>query len=549
MEIESEQLPITTSPIRNMTETKASDAAESKRRPWLTLLVIVLGLLAAAPWILAKTTLRDRLLNAIVGSDDITLMSTNASFGYFTPLSLSGLQIRSPDDSTRIEVERIQADKSWLSLLLSRPELGTFRFLNPRVDLLVDPVKQKGEAEKSAAASQSTGPVQLPNLTVEIQDAAIAVRTPTSPKPPIDLKHVGLTLRISQEANGPVLHVDPTTVFDHQPLTPELCGQGLQLIAPLLADEVAAKGEFSLRLDHFQLPIGRGSGADPQRDQQDMHIEGELQLHQASVGLRNTIAKRISDVILQLIGAGDNDRLTVTKDLVVSFQVLNGRVHHQGLALILPRGDSSIHFTSSGSVGLDETLDLQVAVKLPDELLGGGALVQKFTKDAIVLGITGTLDEPKVNIESNSGLVGSIQSLIKGTGGEEQDDRVMDEAAQQEAVTDVIDGAVDVASDILGNLRQRMEQQKEAAEQAPAEEAEPRPGLRGRIFDRPLLRNRNRTQDEPAVPSAQPPSAQPPSAQPPSALAPVPEPPVPKPPTPQPPQPNPSGESPQPIDL
>ena len=100
-------------------------------------MVVVVLLVIAFPWILAKTGLRDRLLTAIVASNDVKVSSRDASFGYFTSLSLSGLQIKARDDSAQIDVARIESDHSWLGLLLSRPELGTFRFQRPEIDVLV----------------------------------------------------------------------------------------------------------------------------------------------------------------------------------------------------------------------------------------------------------------------------------------------------------------------------------------------------------------------------------------------------------------------------
>jgi hypothetical protein len=514
--------------------TPASSTAESpKKRGWLVVLALVVLLLLATPWILAKSTLRDRLLNAIVNSDDVSVTSTDASFGYFSPLSLSGLQIRSKDDTARIEVNQIKASHSWLGLLLSRPELGTFRFDKPSVNLLLDPQRSKSDSAQALksepTAEQQT--VTLPNLAAEIRDASVLVRTPESSEPPIDLSNINLTLRVQQEAFGPVLRMEPTTVFDHAEITPALCGQGLQLIAPLLADEVAAQGAFSLRLAKFEVPVG----GDPETRRQGTQIEGELQLHEASVTLRNTVAKQVSDVILNLLGKGLPERLTVAKDLVVDFEVNDGRIHHEGLALLLPRGDSSVELISSGSVGLDESLDLQVAVKLPDSLLGGGELVRSVTEAPILLAVTGTMEQPQVQLSKETGgLVGSIRGMIEGEPPSDED---------ADAVGEAISGAVDVVGGILGGLRERSRQRREkAAEAAEAdstdtpvaeetgeEETSQRPGLRERLRNRPRLFNRGRAPTDEASPS--PPSPSPPS---------------PSPPSPSPPSPSPPGE---PIDL
>lgn len=490
-----------------MTDSNAARAFVSRRRTWLTFLVLVVVIVAGLPWLLAKTTLRDRMLNAIAGSDDIVVSSTDASFGYLSSLSLSGLRIQSTDRFTQIDVARIQADRSWVGLLLSRPDLGTFCVEGPRAELLVDPkelARKTGETEDPKAPAKIT---ELPSLTAEIVDASILVRTPASGEPPIDLKGIDLTLRIEQKGEIPVIRVEPSTVFDHEKITPALCGQGLQLIAPLLADEVAAEGAFSLRLEQCEIPIG----GDPKDRNQALSLRGELQLHEGNVSLRNTIAKTISEALLKVVGKGFPDRLTVAKDLVVDFEVVDGRVRHEGLALLLPNGDSSIEFTSSGSVGLDETLDLLVNVKLPNQMLGGGQLIQALTKAPIVFAISGTLDQPKIELaKGGSGLIDSVRDLAAGETPTEE---------SQETLNEAISGAVDVVGGILGGLRDRAQQRREAQESSAepsgenptensAEESSLLPNLRQRLRDRSLLRNR-RESETPSQPSEPPPASQP----------------------------------------
>jgi hypothetical protein len=284
---------------------------------------------------------------------------------------------------------------------------------------------------------------------------------------------MNVTLRVQNVSGRSMLQIDPSTVFDHQRITPELCGQGLQLVAPLLADEVAAEGAFSLRIKQFQIPIG----GDQQSRQRDINIEGELQLHEANVGLRNTIAKAITDVVMKLIGVSTDQRLTVARDLVVKFQVVEGRVRHEGLALLLPHGDSSIVLTSSGSVGLDESLDLTVAVKLPDQLLGGGQFVQRLTKAPIALAITGTIKQPDVRLASTDGLVGSIREMIQANSDPNSPNPAV---PSPEAMSE----AVDAVGDLLGGIRERVEERRESGEGGGL-----LPNLRNRMRDRSRRRN------------------------------------------------------------
>ena len=51
---------------------------------------------------------------------------------------------------------------------------------------------------------------------------------------------------------------------------------------------------------------------------------------------------------MKLAGINLPGALTVAENVTVEFSVIDGRVHHSGLALILPQGDRSIEIVSSG---------------------------------------------------------------------------------------------------------------------------------------------------------------------------------------------------------
>jgi hypothetical protein len=418
-------------------------------------LVTVLLAVLALPWLLAKTPLRNWLLAMIVNDDELSIESQDASFGYLSPLSLDGLKVVSRNGATRLGVTRIEADKSWLGMLVSRPQLGTFRFIAPQADLLIN---ERPAAAAPVEPAPSSGLPDLPALVAEIRDASIIVRTRAEGPPPIALDKIGLTIRVERQADDSVLRIDPTTVFDHAPITPQLCGQGLQLVAPLLADEISADGEFSLRLSEFHVPLG-----DPQPGGAGVRIAGQLHLHRANVAVKHTIATKIVALVLQIIGGSLPETMVVAEGVEVDFQVIEGRFHHQGLALLLPRGDSAIGIRSDGSVGLDETLDLQVSIELPAGMLGSGPLAQRLTGEPLVLTIGGTLDTPTVGLASNGGWAESIQRVIKASGGEAPT------GSLEDAVIDLIGGLLQERSPehsgrLLDRLRgMRPEQPPDAA--------------------------------------------------------------------------------------
>ncbi len=80
---------------------------------------------------------------------------------------------------------------------------------------------------------------------------------------------------------------------------------------------------------------------------------------------------------------------------VVSFQMVNGRVYHQGLELMFP----DITIRTSGSVGLkDETLDIAAEMPVPPKwLTGNTTLSQAMRNQVIRVPIVGTLAQPRLD--------------------------------------------------------------------------------------------------------------------------------------------------------
>ena len=380
------------------------------RRLSLKFLSAAVILVLLLPLLLGRTALRDVVLNALVDGEGLSVRSSAASLGYLAPLSVTGLSVEANDQKTNISFQKIEAERSWLNMLFSRPDLGTFRFDKPYVDITI--VTNAPDPNLSPTLELSEGNPLLPNLTAKIFDATVIFRAMPNEPPPINLVGLDAQVQLVRKGSSSVLILEPSLVFDHQPLTPELCGQGLQLIAPLLADEVAAEGEFSLRLTQCEIPLRNGQ-APQNKKAAGMQVTGQLDLHKAAVAMKNTLASDLIGSVLQLVGVDLPHTLTVAQDVTVEFAVIDGRVHHSGLALLLPHDDGSIEISSSGSVGFDETLDLTVSIKLPDGILGTNPLLATLTREPLLLGVGGTLQQPDVSIKGRKGLMQSVGSLLE----------------------------------------------------------------------------------------------------------------------------------------
>jgi hypothetical protein len=116
-----------------MSEQTAADKPTPKRRRFriiriLGISAIVLAvLIVAAPGIVARTGLRDTAINAILASPSVTASSDSASFGWFSPLSVYGLHLKSSNNHVDIRLQDVAAERPPYQLWASAPDLGLYR--------------------------------------------------------------------------------------------------------------------------------------------------------------------------------------------------------------------------------------------------------------------------------------------------------------------------------------------------------------------------------------------------------------------------------------
>lgn len=456
--------------------------------------------LVCLPWLLEETSLRDRVLAGIINIDSVNVKSQSGSCGYLTPCSVEGLRIEAKNATTLIEVDRIDSEMSWLQLWLSKPELGKFQVYRPKIDVVIPSKKKVARKSKpkpptdqnsgkpaqrpgtepsqptnstpdraaadspprkssattavrltnvaKPAASQTSGKTKvinkikkgffkLPVITAEIEDAQLAIRNGASPEPTIDLKDLDVTFRIEQHQGQPVLKIEETTLFDHHRLTGRSFRGGMQLVAPLMANKIDAEGEFSVHLERFEVPLGRTQRMN-QRER-ELQVEGTIEFHRASVAIKDSIATKISEVVNRLTFYSGPNRIYVKRGTKVRVKMVNGRVYHHGLNLLLPFGDSSIKFVSSGSVGLNETLDLQVAVHPPLGPLKHTFIAKRMRQEPIMVRFGGTLDNPRLMRVKMEWVASTLEDLIPGQTPEEFDRQM----------TGILDGMVKTTSETV----------------------------------------------------------------------------------------------------
>ncbi|MGE0605953.1 MAG: hypothetical protein AB7O62_02425 [Pirellulales bacterium] len=225
--------------------------------------------------------------------------------------------------------------------------------------------------------------------------------------------------RLAQIDKGPVL----TKVR----ITPQMCSRGMKFVLPILADAAKAEGTFSVDLDDSQIPLGNKQLGE--LGPADADISGQVTINNVEIEagpLVNELLVLIDGVRSVATGKprkAQNGKLPpakLRKESVVPFRMVQGRVYHRDL--ILDFDDVTIK--TYGSVGLDQSLALMVEFPIPEKWATAGPLRQALSGKTVSVPFSGTLRQPKFDIESaigklttdalKAGLEGNILEGVRG---------------------------------------------------------------------------------------------------------------------------------------
>ena len=202
--------------------------------------------------------------------------------------------------------------------------------------------------------------------------------------------HAGPRIRMHVTPVTIVLSGDP--VLEHVQFSEEMCRTWCRYLSPMLADSTDIDGRFSLGISEMQMPLDRVSDGD---------IRGTFTIHSAKVG-PGPLARRVVGVVGQIGSlirrrAGGGFELTgewmLIDDQDVDFELKDGRVHHSRLDVRI----GELVVSSRGSVGLDETLAMTIAIHLPERWKELGPFLSSIAGDVIEIGVAGTLDNPRID--------------------------------------------------------------------------------------------------------------------------------------------------------
>ncbi len=370
-----------------------------RRWPWIVAVIaaVLLLLVIFAPSIASRQPLRSWILKKAFPGVRGTITCSSASFGWFTPIVLEGLAIRGPEvidahDEVRpaIAIEKIAGNRPLWELLLNKHSPGDFTIEKPVLDVVVTDSGSNLKnifAPRAEQTQSQRDALKLLTMGIDISGARFSVSGREIPRG-WKTKPIDAALRIKDG----LLTLEPVALFNHSELTPAACRDFLRFVAPILADVTTVDGRFSLKLDTWKVPL-----SDPKQTTGSGLLDIEL-LEVEPSPLVSGISR-----LLKL-----NPHIILIKDSPITFYMKDERIHHIDLTFYL----EGVLVRTSGSVGLDETLEMKVEIPVPKHLLGDGPLATALGQQTVVLPVGGTLAHPQID---GKHLGMAIQSLVRGT--------------------------------------------------------------------------------------------------------------------------------------
>lgn len=385
-----------------------------RRRPfrgrWLWCLGGLVLLAFLAPYVVAHTALRHWLLQQALRPMNARSQVSELSLGWFSPVRAKGITVQPPEFPPVLEVDALQTGQPLWQLLLARGSDVRVSLQRPKFRLAMTEHGTNVHALLPPATAQPHKPLSR-QVQIDVADGSFVWVASLEDREwqtgPFNL-HAAL-VPASDQQPGPALVVAPGKLLDNVELSQGMCHDLLKYVHPLFADVAQVSGRLSLSISQCRLPLA-GSAPEPNAAAAGplakATIEGSLDLHRVSLGPGPLIAK-----LAELLGVPPEVELV--HESHVSFSLREGRVHHEQLEFML----AHMQVITSGSVGLDQTLDLAAEFRLAPGVTpqADQPLLQALAKHTLRLPIRGTLSRPRVDLRSlGQNSLGVLADVIAG---------------------------------------------------------------------------------------------------------------------------------------
>lgn len=374
-------------------------------------LIGVILFVLSIPTLFMQTTVRGWIVDQWLAQRGIAASIESLSLGWFRPVQANGVSFGPVGKPALVVADEVTSDRTLFKALVEGVRVGELTMESPRIHIWIDQAGSNLQFPDARAPAHveldaEPGPTKEERIAIDVHDAELWIKTPTLAEESNVFRGVDALARLQRGEEGRLLIVEPSRVLDHVQISPELCRGGLKYILPVLAEATWTKGELSVELDACVIDLDHPTNS---------LVSGRLVVHNVQAGIKNEVLGAVGERFAGLWGQGELQSIHLVEESVVTFQVRDGLVWHEGAEFGLPRLSEELVVRTSGSVAFDESLNLTAGVPMPLHLIAGGAIAQALTKKEMTLQISGTLSNPKVKLNENdfvSGLISNVGNRL-----------------------------------------------------------------------------------------------------------------------------------------
>lgn len=416
-------------------------SAARRKRIWrraavgLPMLGGLISLAGVFPFLVLGSSMRDGALEGALAQSGWSVESLSATGGWFQPVSFFDVRISDADGGFVGRISEVRTNCRIIDFFSGGPERRSITLIRPDVRIRIS---EDGEWPSGSSGTSKKA------MDFFVEDGSLEIIAPWRKIPIVDVASCDLSGSLGPDEMGVSwLVVSPTQIFDHEVLADSHCEQNLALIAPILSQSTKVSGAVSVWFDEIRIPLdGRQSSP--------LSIKGRAEIHSLEAQLKNGWARQISAMSGVVSGVQVPDRISMTENTSIEFEVTDQGVHHEGTAFLLPEIAPEFKVVSSGTVYLDETIDLTLAISLPadsGEEQPVLAFLRSLSVSPIPLAVKGTVSAPTFGLPDGIDVFAEISRRVTPAQYTEESPGV------PAAVSDLIQGVVQPASNGVKNKK------------------------------------------------------------------------------------------------
>ena len=367
------------------------------------LFAIVGTAVVCTPAIVTQTALRNQLLGDSFDGLGLTSVVSDASGGWLKPVVMQGIELKDAQGRTVCRIREIRTSKGFLGFLSGDTDLGQLTLVEPDTEIHLN---EDGSWPLPFPATPSTV-----TCSFLIEQGKFKLVVPWRPTPIVELSGLNMSGAVAKDPSGQrMLTVDPFQLFDHEQISEVHSQQNLAMIAPVLSQSTELRGSASVWIDEIRMPL---DGVVGEATPTPFPINGRAQFHSLGARLKSELVRQLAMLGGQSTAARLPDRLEIIRDSEVAFSINELGIHHQGMTFLLPELAQGFVARTSGTIAMDEGLDLLLTVQLPQpssaQLQNPTlALLSQLAKQPIQLVIKGTVSNPVLQASPDFALLDEL---------------------------------------------------------------------------------------------------------------------------------------------